>query len=415
MLKHRLRDLLACPGCGAHPLEITVLEADSDPEPPVSRVVCSRYCSWQSEPILDGGREPRPCSQCYGSEITQGILHCTICRGEYPIVDGIPRFNPDAGRDYPDFFRRYAASFRNLQAADLESFNALHSETKRSFGFQWLRYAVSDREEDERIFYDRTGLTPEDLSNKLFFEAGCGMGRYLKIIGSDPAAEVVGLDLSLAVNRARNENRRNPFIYLVQGNIMQLPLRPDTFDFVYSIGVLHHTPDTRQAFKSIVKLAKPGGCVSVWLYHVWVWPELRGLKAVHSRMKGGITDNLRRVTTRMPLMLLHYLCYLAIPFGWLQRRILESPTAIQILFSPLLLVGCSNHPQWRVRLLDTFDWYSPRYQWKHTVKEVEGWFRDAGLTDISTHGLPVSVRGKRPVSLLPAPPRSRDMVSSSGT
>jgi hypothetical protein len=144
---------------------------------------------------------------------------------------------------------------------------------------------------------------------------------------------------------------------------------------------------------------KPAGRISVWVYHVWRPPELRGLKAAHATLKGLISDGLRRITTRLPLRVLHYLCYLAAPLGWLQSRIGSLPPPFRLLLSPFLLIPCSIHPQWRVRLLDTFDWYSPRYQWKHTVAEVAGWFREAGLTDIDTQGFPVSVRGTRP----PAP------------
>jgi hypothetical protein len=50
-------------------------------------------------------------------------------------------------------------------------------------------------------------------------------------------------------------------------------------------------------------------------------------------------------------------------------------------------------PEWR--WLDTFDWYSPRYQWKHTYEEVERWFEEAGLHQIERGPFAVSVRGTR--------------------
>lgn len=338
----------------------------------------------------------RPCVECYGVEIVQGILRCDACRVEFPIVDGVPRFNPDVEQDNPDFFRQYAQAFRYRRPADGD-FQALHSETKRSFGFQWLRFRVTDHAENRALFCRRTGTAPGSLGTQLFFEAGCGMGRYLQVIADEAPSEVVGLDLSLATNRAYEENRRNPFVHVVQGDILRLPLRPASFDHVYSIGVLHHTPDTERAFRSIVKLAKPGGSVSIWVYHVWRPPNLHGLKAVHASLKGWIADTLRGITTRLPLSVLCYLCYVAAPVGWLLRQIDRLPAPARLLFSPLLLIPCSVHPRWEVRVLDTFDWYSPRYQWKHTVAEAESWFRDAGLEEISTEGFPVTVRGRRPV------------------
>ena len=71
---------------------------------------------------------------------------------------------------------------------------------------------------------------------------------------------------------------------------------------------------------------------------------------------------------------------------------------IKALFSPLLLVHMSIHEDAPVRLLDTFDWYSPQYQWKHTVVEVEGWFKEMGLGELDSEGFPVSVRGRKPLA-----------------
>ena len=363
-MKHRLMDLLACPGCGNYPLELTVLADEKPAGLPV--------------------------------EILEGILRCDRCAQEYPVIDGIPRFNPDVYSDYPEFFRKHARHFRNQTRDDLDSFEALHTETKQSFGYQWLRYRVSDHQENRQCFYRRTDTQPETLEGKLFFEAGCGMGRYLKVIGEEPGAEVVGLDLSLAVNRARAENLHNPRVHVIQGNIMQLPLRPDCFDHVYSIGVLHHTPSTEESFHQIVKLAKPGGRVSIWVYHLWGSTDHSGLKALHARLRGWISDTVRRFTTRLPHQALHYLCYVAVPLGWLQIRVKKLPQPLRLLLSPVWLMPVSTHPEWRVRLCDTFDWYSPRYQWKHSVDEVAGWFGEAGLVDISTKGFEVSVRGSRP-------------------
>ena len=55
----------------------------------------------------------------------------------------------------------------------------------------------------------------------------------------------------------------------------------------------------------------------------------------------------------------------------------------------------STEPYWEDRVLDTFDWYSPTYQWKHTYPEVYGSFRNAHLTDIQLGDVPVSVSGKK--------------------
>jgi hypothetical protein len=119
------------------------------------------------------------------------------------------------------------------------------------------------------------------------------------------------------------------------------------------------------------------------------------LKALHARLRGGMSDALRRITTRLPHPVLHYLCYTAAPVGWLQLQARKLPKPLRFLSHLLSLLPVSTHPQWRVRLCDTFDWYSPRFQWKHSVDEVANWFRDAQLEEISTDGFEVTVRGRR--------------------
>ncbi len=393
-------DLLACPECSQYPLETVVIETEAGVPAPVSGPRCTAFCSLQNEWIGSGETKARPCGDCYRTEIRTAILHCTGCGKEYPVIGGIPRFVPDVYNDFPDFPKKYADYFRTPPQQASEEFQTLHRSTKKSFGFQWLRYRVTDHQENRDHLFRRTATQPGTLGGQLFFEAGCGMGRYLKVFSDEPGAEVVGLDLSLAVNRAYEENKANPLIHVVQGNIMQLPMRPGTIDHVYSIGVLHHTPSTEQACQSVVKLLKPGGRMSVWLYHVWSPPGQTGFAALHSRLKGGVTDAIRVVTTRLPHKVLHYLCYVAIPMGWIQGRIWEAPGPIKALFSPLLLVHLSIHEKKEVRVLDTFDWYSPQYQWKHTVAEVEGWFKEMGLGELNSAGFPVSVRGRKPVESL---------------
>ena len=398
-VKNRLVDLLACPRCQHSPLDLTVLASEMDPESEYlakhrDKVRCAQFCAQRN--VRLPAAEASDCVTCYRNEITEGILRCGGCKAEYPVIGGIPRFNPDAANDFPEFFARHGGQFRNPDLQDVAHFQSLHEETKRSFGYQWLRYRVTDVPENEDHFYRRTDTKPGQLEDQLFFEAGCGMGRYIQVVGSNQGAEVVGLDLSLATNRARAENRANPLVHVVQGNIMEMPFRPSSFDHTYSIGVLHHTPSTYEAFRSMVRLVKPGGRVSLWVYHVWKSPEMTGFRGAHAWLKGKIADGLRVVTLRLPMGLLHYLCYIAVPLGWMQIKIYKQPAWVRAVLSPLTLPAVSPHPEWRIRLLDTFDWYSPRYQWKHTVSEVVGWFRELGLTDIDTEGSEVSVRGRRP-------------------
>ncbi len=61
----------------------------------------------------------------------------------------------------------------------------------------------------------------------------------------------MGVDLSEAVTKAAELCAGTPEVLIIQGDLLDLPLADSAFDFVYSIGVLHHTPDPRRAFGEI--------------------------------------------------------------------------------------------------------------------------------------------------------------------
>lgn len=152
--------------------------------------------------------------------------------------------------------------------------------------------------------------------------------------------------------------------------------------------MLHHTRSTREAFLKLVPLLRPGGTIAIWVYST----ELR-------LYLGG--EILRPLTSRLPRGLLMSLAWLARPMYHVHRL----PT-VGVVTQTLIPTSMNPDPLWR--WLDTFDWYSPRYQWKHTYEEVEEWFKDAGLVRVERGPFPVSVRGTR--SPLPAQLSTREEV-----
>ena len=138
-------------------------------------------------------------------------------------------------------------------------------KTQASFGYQWLRYNFNDAFEDRKIFLDDSQLSEECLKGKVVLDAGCGMGRYTAI-AAGMADEIIGLDLSRSILKAHEKTGIHPLAHIIQADILHPPLRKKQFDVIYSLGVLHHTPDPRQAFLNLVKCLKKEGIISVWLY-----------------------------------------------------------------------------------------------------------------------------------------------------
>ncbi|MGO9469024.1 MAG: class I SAM-dependent methyltransferase [Isosphaeraceae bacterium] len=272
------------------------------------------------------------------------------------------------------------------------------SRTKEAYARQWNRYRIVRPDEDRATFRNRTGLTSSDLDRAVVLDAGCGMGRYLRIAAESPAALIVGMDLSRSVAAARELTASESRIAILQGDLLRPPFAPATFDHIYSLGVIDHTPDPRATFLALAPLLKPGGRIVVWVY-----PRER-------RVVEWMMNAQRAVSTRLPLGLLEWLCHMAAPLGALKRRlILSRQRIIQRMGVALhfVTIGVSMHPDAEVRVCDTLDWYAPKYLSRHTFDEVASWFAAAGLTDLTDQsrdqvffhqgqGNGINIAGRRP-------------------
>ena len=116
------------------------------------------------------------------------------------------------------------------------------TRTKSAYGLQWNRFRIIRPEEDRVTFRNRTGLAASDLEGKDVLDAGCGMGRYLRIAADSPASLIVGLDLSRAVVAARELTVGLPRVWRGARRPAPTPVQPQSFDQIYSLGVLDHTP-----------------------------------------------------------------------------------------------------------------------------------------------------------------------------
>jgi len=288
-----------------------------------------------------------------GSEILEGLL-ASASGQKYPIRRGVPRFV--SSEEYTD-----------------------------TFGFQWNRHAriYLDGTDKHRVYstFDqlkqKLALSPEKVSGKTILDVGCGTGANGLAVSEWNAREVFCVDLSSAVEAAYVNTKHLTNVHVFQADLFRLPFRRATFDIVYSIGVLHHTVNTAQAFYSLVPFLRENGIVAVWLY-----PDVPDLSQ-------RLSDRLRSITTRMSPKILYGLCWLAVPAYYVYKI----PFLGKAIFH--FLPPISKEPYWEDRVLDTFDWYSPTYQWKHTYPEVHGWFREVDLIDIELQNVPISMSARK--------------------
>ncbi|MDE2509123.1 MAG: class I SAM-dependent methyltransferase [Planctomycetota bacterium] len=247
------------------------------------------------------------------------------------------------------------------------------SRTKSAYALQWNRWRIVRPDEDRATFAHRTGLDRAAVEGRLVLDAGCGMGRYARVAAELGARLVVGVDLSAAVRAAGDVTRGCANVALAQADLLRPPFASGTFDHIYSLGVLDHTPDPRAAFLSIARLLRPGGRIVIWVYPREK-PRVEAIMNVH-----------RAVSTRLPLGVLTLLSRATAPVGGLKRRWMASKNRVVEragVALHALTIGVSMHPDAEVRVCDTLDWYAPKYLSRHTREEVEAWFVEAGLVEV---------------------------------
>jgi len=311
--------------------------------------------------------------QCPAAIDLQAILRCPACLKSLTSQEG-GYACPPCGRRFPEV-RGIVRFVDESNYAD-------------SFGYQWRRFDRtqldhSGRSLSEQDLIDKTGLRPQDLKGKLVLDVGCGMGRFAEV-ATRWGARVVGVDLSGAAEVAAKNLADRDFVAF-QADVFALPFAPGTFDCIYSMGVLHHTPDCEKAVKILPQYLKPGGTLAVWLYSGYnKWYRF--------------SDQYRKITHRMSPRALHGFFRVAVPvFYWLDRGLRVVPVVGKPAAGVVHHVFPVNrHPDPEVRVLDTLDWYSPKYQSKHTYEQVFRWFEDCGLEALSIGQVPVGVRGRKP-------------------
>jgi SAM-dependent methyltransferase len=251
----------------------------------------------------------------------------------------------------------------------------------RSFSFEWNVHnqtqldTYRDDGSSEQMFHEKTGLRPQDVRGKLVLDAGIGAGRFADVLARWGAI-VVGVDLSYAVEAANNNFGRLPNVLVCQADIGKLPFRPGTFDYIISIGVLHHTPDTHRYFSYLPSLLKPGGEIAIWVYPA---------EGTYVTRNYWIP-----FTNRIPKKWYYSFCRVFVPWAARHRRS-RLVNWIQRVF-PFSDQGLGLEND----ILDTFDGYSPRFHGIHSPDEVKGWFREAGLTDLRDYEKwHTAVRGRR--------------------
>ncbi len=300
--------------------------------------------------------------------IAEGRLVCTSCPRTFPIVRSMPRFVPS-------------------------------EEYAQTFGYQWNRFdkLQLDRHMGNDLSRERFFATtqwPARMHGQRILEAGCGMGRFTQI-ALETGAEVFSFDLSCAVEANFKNNGDSACLNIFQASIYQIPLRRESFDKIYCMGVLQHCPDVRKAFMSLVPFIRPGGEIVIDCYrrHTGLFPSLKYW--------------VRPWLTWMGPRRVHKLLSWTIPPAFALKKALYRVPLVGKAIGNLIPIGPISHkPKLdytdeelkQVKILSALDMFSPVHDHPQTIGTVRQWFADAGLVDVyvGTGFNGINARGRKP-------------------
>ena len=204
-------------------------------------------------------------------------------------------------------YNRPAVSTTRVDGTDVASFvtHELNADrqTVQSFGDEWNRFSSFTEEETRRAgdqYFDI--VTPEMAdATTVALDLGCGTGRWSKYL-SRRVKFIEAVDPGEAVLAAVRHTASCPNIRVTKAGYGSLPFDRESFDFVFSLGVVHHLPDTPAAVREAASMLKPSGWLLLYVYY-----NLDNRGALH-RVLFGAADGCRRLISRLPRALKFLVC-----------------------------------------------------------------------------------------------------------
>ncbi len=255
----------------------------------------------------------------------------------------------------------------------------LDPATVRSFGEEWSRFHRFDHHEIQAAGDEYFEIVDDAMVREaMVLDVGCGMGRWARYLA--PRARFIEcVDPGRAALVAARATADCPNIRVTQASVASLPFPDECFDFVMSLGVLHHVPDTARAIRDVARKVRPGGWLFVYLYYrlddrPWHYRLMFGAANAMRGWVSGLPAPAKAVVCDM-LAVLVYLPLIGA--GTLVKRL--SPRRRFHEQIPLhYYIGKS----WRIIRNDSLDRFGTPLERRFSKPAIEGMLRAAGLVDI---------------------------------
>lgn len=256
----------------------------------------------------------------------------------------------------------------------------IDAATVSSFGDEWTRFdqATLATSELKDIFNSYFHIFPWERipGNAEGFDMGCGSGRWARLV-STRVSHLNCIDASeqaLAVARSTLVDARN--ITFIHASVNDAPLPANSQDFGYSLGVLHHVPDTERALAACVELLKPGAPLLIYLYYrfdnrpAWFQMLWRGSELLRGTISK-LPSPAKRVVTDL----------IALVVYWPLARFSAFAERLGLLTDNFPLRFYRNVSFYTMRT-DSRDRFGTPLEQRFTKNEIEKMMRRVGLENI---------------------------------
>jgi ubiquinone/menaquinone biosynthesis C-methylase UbiE len=262
---------------------------------------------------------------------------------------------------------------------DFKKVNNLDEKTVSSFGNEWNRFDQKgmSNEESKRIFENYFSIFQWNKisSEAEGFDMGCGSGRWAKFV-APRVGHLNCIDPSSAIDVAKKTLNDFNNITFIRGSVSDSHLKKNSQDFGYSLGVLHHVPETQKAIKSCVELLKKDAPLLLYLYYAF------DNKPFFFKAIWKVSDIFRSVISKLPLKLrnictdiIFVLVYIPLYFvSKAADRIGINPDNIPLSFY-------RNHSFYTMRT-DARDRFGTPLEKRFTREEINKMMVESGLKDI---------------------------------
>ena len=256
----------------------------------------------------------------------------------------------------------------------------LDIKTVEGFGEEWSRFDQTGMSEAElgEQFERYFAIFPFEAlpEGAVGFDLGCGSGRWAKVMAGR-VGKLHCIDASAEALKVAEKNltglENTEFHH---ASVAEIPLADDSMDFGYSLGVLHHIPDTAQGIESCVRKLKPSAPFLVYLYYAF------DNRPAWFRAIWRISDVFRRIICALPFGLKKIITdliavFIYFPFAK-SARLLET-LGLNVESFPLSVY---RHHSFYTMRTDALDRFGTRLEQRFSRAQISEMMRAAGLEEI---------------------------------